>query len=89
MKLEIEVNVADDAADKAGLQEYLRKEAILALFADRRIPAGKAAQELGLARIPFMELLKQRAVPDIVYTADDWNADANALHDFERLHKVG
>jgi hypothetical protein len=30
MKLEIEVNVADDAADKVELQEYLRKEAILA-----------------------------------------------------------
>ena len=89
MKLEIEINVADDAADKAGLQEYLRKEAILALFADRRIPAGKAAQELGLARIPFMELLQQRGIPYVVYTADDWNADGNALNDFERLRQVG
>jgi len=89
MKLEIEVNVADDAADKAGLQEYLRKEAILALFADRRIPAGKAAHELGLGRIPFMELLKQRGIPYVVYTADDWNADGKALSDFERLRKVG
>ena len=39
MKLEIELNVADDAADKIELQEYLRKEAILSLFADRKIPA--------------------------------------------------
>ena len=46
MKLEIEVNVADYAADKAGLQEYLRKEAIL--FADRKITAGKAVHELGM-----------------------------------------
>jgi predicted HTH domain antitoxin len=61
MKLEIEVNVADDAADKVELQEHLRKEAILALFADRKIPAGKAARELGLDRLAFMELLKQRA----------------------------
>jgi hypothetical protein len=30
MKLEIEVNVADDAADKVELEEHLRKEAILA-----------------------------------------------------------
>jgi hypothetical protein len=49
MRLEIEVNVDDDAADKAALQEHLRKEAILALFADRRIPVGKAAHELGLS----------------------------------------
>src|ERR1035441_199472 len=48
MRLEIQVNVADDAADKVELAEHLRKEAILALFADRKITAGKAAGELGL-----------------------------------------
>jgi predicted HTH domain antitoxin len=89
MRLEIEVNVADDAADKAGLQEHLRKEAILALFSDRRIPAGKAARELGLERIAFMELLKQRGIPYVVYTADDWDADAKAVDDFERRRKAG
>lgn len=89
MKLEIEVNVADDAADKAGLQEHLRKEAILALFADRRIPAGKAAHELGLERLAFMELLNHRGIPYVVYTADDWDADGKALDELERRRKVG
>jgi len=89
MKLEIEINIADDAADKAGLQEHLRREAILALFADRRIPAGKAAHELGLERIAFMELLRQRGIPYVVYTAEDWSSDANALNEFERRRKVG
>jgi predicted HTH domain antitoxin len=84
MKLEIELNIADDAADKVELQERLRKEAILALFADRKIPAGKAARELGLERIPFMELLKQRGIPYVVYTAEDWEADAKGLQEFER-----
>jgi predicted HTH domain antitoxin len=86
MKLEIEVNVADD---KATLQEHLRKEAILALFADRRIPAGKAADELGLERLAFMELLRQRGIPYVVYTAEDWNSDANSLDEFERRRKAG
>src|SRR5208283_4727398 len=89
MKLEIEVNVADDAADKVELQEHLRKEAILALFADRKIPAGKAARELGLERLAFMELLRQRGIPSVVYTAEDWNSDANALDEFERRRKAG
>jgi predicted HTH domain antitoxin len=89
MKLEIEVNVADDLADKAGLQEHLRKEAILALFADRRISAGKAAHELGLERLAFMELLRQRGIPYVVYSAEDWNSDANALEEFERRRKAG
>jgi len=54
VKLEIELNIAADAAVMAGLQEHLRKEAILALFAGRKIPAGKAAQELGLTRIAVL-----------------------------------
>jgi predicted HTH domain antitoxin len=87
MKLEIELNVADDAADKIELQEYLRKEAILSLFADRKVPAGKAARELGLDRIPFMELLKRRGIPDVIYTAEDWEADAKALQEFEKRRK--
>jgi predicted HTH domain antitoxin len=89
MKLEIEVNVADDAADKVSLEAHLRKEAILALFADRRIPAGKAAHELGLERLAFMELLMHRGIPYVVYTADDWNADGKALDEYERRRKVG
>ena len=89
MKLEIEVNIDDDAADKASLQEHLRKEAILALFGDRRIPAGKAAHELGLERIALMELLQQRGIPYVVYTAEDWDSDARALEEFERLRKAG
>jgi predicted HTH domain antitoxin len=89
MKLEIEVNVADDAADKVGLQEHLRKEAILALFADRKIAAGKAARELGLERLVFTDLLKQRGIPYVVYTAEDWEADARAIVEFERRRKIG
>jgi predicted HTH domain antitoxin len=84
MKLEIELNVADDAADKVELQEHLRREAILSLFAARRITAGKAARELGLERIAFMELLRQRGIPYIVYTAEDWEADGEAIDQLTR-----
>lgn len=76
-------------ADKIALQEHLRKEAILALFADRRIPAGTAARELGLERLAFMELLKTRGIPYVAYTADDWEADASAIHEFEKRRKAG
>ncbi|MCC6366314.1 MAG: UPF0175 family protein [Bryobacterales bacterium] len=86
MKLEIEVDVA---ADKARLQEHLREEAILVLFADRKIPAGKAAQGLGMGQIASMELLKQRGIPCVVYTAEDWESDATAIDEFERRRKAG
>jgi predicted HTH domain antitoxin len=89
MKLEIEANVADDAADKVERQEHLRKEVILALFADRRVTAGKAAHELGLERFALMELLKLRGVPYIVYTAEDWEADARAIDELKRPRQIG
>jgi predicted HTH domain antitoxin len=86
VKLEIELNIAADAAVVAGLQKHL--EAILALFAGRKIPAGKAAQELGLTRIAFMDLLRQRGIPYADYTAEDWESDARAIVEFERRGKI-
>jgi predicted HTH domain antitoxin len=67
----------------------LRNEATLALFADRKIAAGKAAQELGVGRLAFMELLKQRRIPYVIYTADDWESDAKAIEEIERRRKFG
>ena len=51
MKLQIELDVAEESIDKPQLEEHLRKEAILALFAERKIPAGRASSELGLGRL--------------------------------------
>jgi predicted HTH domain antitoxin len=59
------------------------KEANLALFADRKIPAGQAARDLGLGRIEFMELLKQRGIPYVVYTVEDWEADGKAIEELD------
>ena len=73
MKLEIEVNVADDAVDKTGLQEHLRKEAILALFADRKIPAAQATHDLGSTRIAFMDLCAKRG------TLEDYDQDVKTI----------
>jgi predicted HTH domain antitoxin len=83
MKLEVEINVAEGTVDKHELQERVRKEAILALFADRKIPAGQEAREIGLGRIEFMELLKQRAIPYVIYTVEDWEADGKAIEEIE------
>jgi predicted HTH domain antitoxin len=89
MRLEIEVNVAEGSIDKSELQERLRREAILALFADRKIPAGQASRDLGLGRLEFMELLKQRGIPYVIYTADDWESDSKAIDEYERRRRNG
>ena len=84
VKIEIELDVGEESVDKRQLEEHLRKEAILTLFAERRIPAGLASRELGLGRLEFMELLQQRGIPYVVYTAEDWESDGRALEELER-----
>jgi len=79
VKLQIELDVAEEAVDRRQLEEHLRKEAILELFSERRIPAGKAARELGLARLEFMELLQQRGIPYVDYTFEDWQKDVQTI----------
>jgi|SRR6266404_1146018 len=81
MKLEIEVDVRDDMIDKKQLEEYLRKEAILTLFAERKIPAGHAARALGLTRRQFVELLQQRGIPIVDYTLSDFEQDLNTIEE--------
>ena len=79
MKLEIEVNVADDAVDKTELQEHLRREAILTLFADRTIPAAQATSDLGLTRVAFIDLCQKRGIPLYDYTLEDYQQDIKTL----------
>jgi predicted HTH domain antitoxin len=75
--------MSEGAVDKHELEERVRKEAILALFADLKIPAGQAARDLSLGRIEFMELLKQRRIPYVIYTVEDWEADGKAIEELE------
>jgi predicted HTH domain antitoxin len=89
MKLEIELDVPADAVEKARLEKHLREEAVLTLFAEGRIPGGKAARELSVDRVEFMEILKQRGIPYVVYTVDDWDADAKSIELFEQRRKAG
>jgi len=89
VKLEVEINVAEGAIYKRELEERVRKETILTLFADRKIPAGQAALDLGLGRLEFLELLKQRGIPYLTYTIDDWDADGKAIEEFERRRGPG
>src|SRR5258707_7052924 len=79
MKLEIEVDVRDETVDKKQLEAHLRKEAILALFADRKMPSGQAARELGLKRMEVLELLPQRGIPYVDYTFEDWQDDVKSI----------
>mgnify|MGYP001574682479 FL=1 len=78
MKLEIELDVPPEVID-AGFERAVKEDAILRLFADRKIPSGHAARLLGLNRIEFLRLTEQRGIPHVVYTAEDFREDRNVM----------
>jgi predicted HTH domain antitoxin len=39
---------------------------------------------MGFGHYEFMELLKPRGIPYVIYTAEDWEADGNAIEELER-----
>ncbi len=66
MKLTFELEVPDGAVDdatEAKLVRAAREQTVLELYAEQRITTGEAAELLGLTRIQFLDLLRQRGVP--------------------------
>lgn len=64
------------------------QDAILRLFAERKIPSGHATRLLGLTRMQFLELLNSRGLPHLDYTTADWDADTNAIQEYERRRRL-
>jgi len=83
MKLEIELDIPPELVD-ANFEKLLKEDAVLRLFAERKIPSGRAARILALERMDFLELLKNRAIPAVDYTVEDWVADGSAIAEIER-----
>lgn len=82
MKVEVEIDVPAGRVSQAELEALVRRETVLALFADRKIPAGQATRELGLTRWQFLDLLKERGIPAVDYTLADFEDDKK---DFEKI----
>lgn len=86
MKIEVDIPIPEGAVDESA-KERLRRDvleaAVLRLFDERRISAAEAAQDLGLTRIQFMELARQRNIPQHDYTSDDLAEDLSDLEKIE------
>ena len=74
MKLEIELDVPDHLIDES-FEQQMRVEAVLRLFADDKISAAVATRALRLTRVQFLQLLEQRGIPLVAYTAEDFRRD--------------
>ena len=69
MKLEIDVDLPREILDQVppeDLQKLCRAEIVLRLYAEEKIAASDAARLLGLTRIQFLDLLRQRGVGFLV-----------------------
>lgn len=74
MKLEIELDVPEGLVDEA-FERGMKEEAILRLFADRKIPSALATRLLGLTRTGFLQLIEHRGIPLDSYSAEDFRRD--------------
>jgi predicted HTH domain antitoxin len=83
VKVELDLDIPAELVD-ADFAKHLKEDAVLRLFADRKLPSGRAAQILGLERMDFLELLKTRSIPAVDYTVEDWEADGRAITEIER-----
>lgn len=82
MKIVVDIPVAEgvlDAAAYARLRKDLIEAAVFRLFDERTISAVEARRQLGLSRVAFMELARQKGVPMHDYTFEDWQEDEMAI----------
>ena len=88
MKLEVDIPIAEETLDesvKGRLRHDALEAAVLRLFDERRISSAEASQDLGLARVQFMELARKRGVPQHDYISQDL---ADDLADLEVINQA-
>jgi predicted HTH domain antitoxin len=57
--------------DQGEIQRRLNEWIVLSLFTEGHISSGKAAQLLGISRVDFLGLLRDRGVAYVNYTPDE------------------
>lgn len=63
------------------IAERVAEWLVLSLFVDGKISSGKAGQLLGIGRIEFLALLRQRAIAYVDYNEDELNDEWQAVAD--------
>jgi len=85
MKLEIDLDIPDGVLDEA-VEKAIRVDAILRLFAERKITSTLACELLGMPRVQFMRLTEERGIPHYDYTGGDLATDLADLDRIDGLH---
>jgi predicted HTH domain antitoxin len=86
MKLEIDVDLPREILDQipaTDLGELCRTEVVLRLYVEDKLAPVEAAQLLGLSRIQFLDLLRERGVGFLVELEDE---DYRQLEDLQQRY---
>lgn len=65
--------------EQSDIEARLREWLVLSLFTETHISSGKAARYLGISRVEFLALLRERGVAFINYTDDELQDEFDAV----------
>ena len=71
----LEIKIPDDLLQfglgREEIQRRVNEWLVFSLFADERISSGRAARLLGISRVEFLALLRERGIAYIDYTREE------------------
>ena len=77
--IRVSIEGIEDAGARQAATERAREAAILELYRIGQISSGRAAQDLGMSRVDFLELAGRHHIPTIQTSADELEAEFASL----------
>ena len=72
-------NLLNLGSSQDEIQRRISEWLVLSLFSEGKISSGKAGELLGLSRLEFIELLRERGIAYINYSKDELNSRLGTL----------
>ena len=77
--IRVSIEGIEDAAARQAATERAREAAILELYRIGQMSSGRAAQDLGMSRVDFLELAGRHHIATIQTSADELEAEFASL----------
>lgn len=78
-EVRVPANLLAFGFDQDRVERHVNEWLVLSLFTEGHISSGKSAQLLGISRIQFLDLLKQRNIAYINYSAEELAEEFEAV----------
>jgi predicted HTH domain antitoxin len=77
--IRVSIEGIEDPDARRAATERAREAAILELYRIGQISSGRAAHDLGMSRVAFLELASRHQIPTIQTTADELQEELGSL----------